>query len=100
MGWSVWIPMGAPAGGFTDRPLSIARSPDVTNIYVRGNDNRLWQRAYWSGNWHDWVRHDDGGVLASAPAAASMGPNMEQVFVRGTDGNVWQKSWASGTGWT
>ena len=84
MGWSAWIPMGNPSGGFVGRPATIARNPQVTNIYVRGADNSLWQRAYWNSIWHAWGRHDDGGVLASAPSLGSMGPDHEQVFVRGT----------------
>jgi Metallo-peptidase family M12B Reprolysin-like len=99
MGWSAWIPMGAPRGGFTGRPATSARNPEVTNIYVRGNDNKLWQRAYWNSTWHDWGRHDDG-VLASAPSTGSMGPDHEHVFVRSTDGQVWQKWWSGPTGWS
>ena len=68
------------------RPIS--RNKDVCNIYVRGNDNALWQRGYYNGQWHPWGRHNDGGVLASEPALGSMGPEHEHVFVRGTDGNV------------
>ena len=63
------------------------------NIYVRGTDNALWQRAYYNNRWHNWARHNDGGVLASTPALGSMGPDHEHVFVRGTDNNVWQKYW-------
>jgi hypothetical protein len=100
MGWSAWIPMGQPTGGYFDKPATICRNADVTNIYARGTDNALWQRAYWSGNWHDWERHNDGGVLASAPSLGSMGPNHEHVFVRRTDGKVWQKFWTAAGGWS
>ena len=100
MGWSAWIPIGQPSGGFLGKPATICRNSDVTNVYVRGADNALWQRAYWSGNWHDWVRHNDGGVLGSAPTLGSMGPDHEHVFVRGTDGNVWQKYWTAAGGWS
>ena len=75
------------------RPFSNSSSSDVANIYVRGADNALWQRAWYDNQWHDWARHNDGGVLASEPALGSMGPNHEHVFVRGTDANVWQKFW-------
>jgi hypothetical protein len=71
----------------------ISRNNSVANVYVRGNDGALWQRA-WAGNtWHGWGRHDDGGVLASEPAVGSMGPDHEHVFVRGTDDQVWSKRW-------
>jgi hypothetical protein len=99
MGWSGWFNLGGPAGGFNGGPATISRNKDVCNIYVRGNDNALWQRAWFSNSWHPWGRHNDGGVLASEPALGSMGPDHEHVFVRGTDGNVWQKYWTAGGGW-
>ena len=99
MGWSGWFNIGAPSGGFAGAPATISRNKDVCNVYVRGNDNGLWQRAYWNGAWHGWERHNDGGVLASEPALGSMGPDHEHVFVRGTDGNVYQKYWTGAGGW-
>ncbi len=91
--WSGWAPLGAPPAGFSGDPAVISRNPSVCNIYVRGGDSALWQNAYFDGSWHGWGRHDDGGVLASAPAPDSMGPGHEHVFVRGTDGQVWAKWW-------
>jgi hypothetical protein len=92
-GWSGWVALGAPPGGFNGAPAVISRNNAVCNIYVRGNDNALWQKAFWNGAWHGWGRHNDGGVLASEPALDSMGPDHEHVFVRGTDNQVWQKWW-------
>src|SRR5207245_2604254 len=89
-GWSAWVSLGAPPGGFVGAPATISRNGGVCNLYVRGTDNALWQRA-WDGQWHDWGCHDDGGLLMSAPALGCMGPNHEQVLVRGTDNNIWQK---------
>jgi hypothetical protein len=62
-------------------------------MYVRGGDNILWQKAFSDG---EWTRHDDGRLLASAPALGSMGPNHEHVFVRGIDNQVWSKAWNNG----
>ena len=91
-GWKGWFDIGAPAGGFAGAPATVSRNTDVCNVYVRGNDDKLWQRAFFGGQWHPWARHADG-VLASVPALGSMGPDHEHVFVRGTDGNVYQKYW-------
>ena len=98
--WSGWVALGAPPGGFVGAPSVISRHGAVCNIYVRGNDNALWQRAWVNGAWQGWSRHDDGGVLASEPALGSMGPDHEQVFIRGTDNQVWQKYWTGGGGWS
>jgi hypothetical protein len=99
-GWQAWSPLGAPAPGFVGRPGTVSRSPQVWNVYVRGRDNALWQLPFHGRRRHFWSRHDDGGVLASAPAAGSMNPNHEHVFVRGTDGQVWVKWWLQGSGWS
>ena len=99
-GWSGWFALGAPAGGFVGAPPVISRNGSVCNIYVRGVDNALWQKAWFNNAWHDWGRHNDGGVLASEPALGSMGPNHEHVFVRGTDNQVWQKFWQANSGWS
>ncbi|MDN3497013.1 hypothetical protein QL996_13810 [Planococcus sp. APC 4015] len=98
MSWSGWFDIGSPPGGFRGGPATISRNKDVCNVYVRGVDDKLWQRAYYNGRWHPWGRHDDG-VLASKPALGSMGRDHEHVFVRGTDGNVYQKYWQAAGGW-
>ena len=92
-GWSGWFNIGAPAGGFTGGPVTISRNSQACNVYVRGNDNALWQRPYYNNQWHDWARHNDGGTLASEPALSHRGPDHEQVLVRGTDAQVWHKWW-------
>ena len=92
-GWSGWFALGAPPGGFVGAPSVISRNSSVCNIYVRGTDNALWQKGWFNNAWHDWTRHNDGGVLASDPALGSMGSTHEHVFIRGTDNQVWQKYW-------
>ena len=94
-GWKGWFNIGAPPGGFAGAPATISRNKDVCNVYVRGNDNKLWQRPYYNGQWHDWAKHANG-VLASEPTLGSMGPDHEHVFVRGTDGNVYTNDWNDG----
>ena len=100
MTWTGWTSHGAPVGGFSGGPAIVSRNNSVCNIYVRGADNALWQKAFFGGAWHDWGRHGDGGVLASDPAPGTMGDNHEHVFVRGTDGAVWSKAWTSPGGWS
>ena len=96
-GWSAWAPLGAPPAGFNGGP-AVSQGPVTCDLFVRGNDNALWQRSFRSGVWGSWERHNDGGVLADDPAAASMQPNHLQIFVRGTDGKVWQKFWGGNQG--
>ncbi|TFD45172.1 hypothetical protein E3T55_19315 [Cryobacterium frigoriphilum] len=100
MTWNSWFSHGAPTAGFTGGPSIVSRNNAVCNIYVRGGDNALWQKAFFNGAWHPWGRHNDGAVLASEPALGSMGPNHEHIFVRGTDGAVWSKAWNGAGGWS
>ena len=98
-GWSGWFNLGRPPVGFIGGPAIISRNGTVCNIYVRGGDNALWQKAWYDNKWHDWSRHNDGGVITSTPTLGSMGPDHEHVFARGLDGNVWQKYWTKAGGW-
>ena len=98
--WSGWVALGGPPGGMQGPPAAVSRNDRVDNVYVRGADNALWQKAWFDNAWHDWQRHDDVGDLASRPAVASMHRDHEHVFVRGTDGAVWQKFWLRSSGWS
>jgi hypothetical protein len=98
MGWSAWIPMSGPRGGFVGRPATLSRNSEVTNVYVRGTDAALWQLACRGRRWAGWSRVD-GAVLASAPAAGSSGPGHEAVFAVGADGALWANEWVTDSGW-
>lgn len=93
MTWSSWTAQGTPGVGLVGGPAIVSRNNGVCNIYVRGSDDALWQRAFFNGAWHDWGRHADGAKMAAEPAPGSMGPDHEHVFVRGLDGAVWSKAW-------
>ena len=47
--------MGAPSVGFQGAPAALSRSPTVLNVYVWGNDSRIWTRSFFNGSWHDWA---------------------------------------------
>lgn len=78
---------------------AVSLAPNNIELFVRGMDDALYQNWTYDGeNWKGWVRHDDGGVIASAPAVIvpAIGPRgypAKDVYVRDTHGNVAQKSW-------
>ena len=74
----------------------MARGPDRLDIFVRGADNQLWQKA-WNGGWLTYFPL--GGFLTSSPAVASWAPNRLDVFVRGSDNALYHKSW-NGIEWS
>lgn len=87
--WSGWDNLGGEIHG---RP-GVVIAGGTTDIYARGMDNALWQK-YWDGSsWSDWFRHDDGGVLGSAPTVVSRGPDHRDVYVAGSTSAVHQKWW-------
>ncbi len=94
--WSGWQPFLNVS--FIGRPAVFSRDPNVTDIFVRGTDNRLWHRHLNRDQWSDWARHD-GVELASSPVADSLEPEHLHVFVRGADGQLWQKVWRPQHGW-
>ena len=71
-------------------PGAVARGADRLDIFVRGADNQLWQKA-WNGGWMGYFPL--GGFLTSSPSASSWAPNRLDVFVRGSDNALYHKSW-------
>jgi hypothetical protein len=99
-GWSNWISHG---GQFQGSPTVISRMPTVTDIFVRGLDNRLQQISFVAEadpQWSGWINHNDGFVLASDPIVGSMAPNHLHLFARGADGELWMKWYLDGSPWT
>ena len=87
----------APAYG-PGRPLAvIARSVGNVEVYWRGADGFLYEKAESGGAWGNVVRTPIGG-LASDPAAAIGSHGYDYVFWEGTDGNLWEAA-AGPNGW-
>lgn len=97
-GWGEWRPLG---GQLIGQPGVACRAYGIVDIFVRGKDNRLWQKSWDRGHWIDWVRPPDSDdfELASSPVADTMGPDHVHLFARGTDGQLWQKWWTTAHGW-
>ncbi len=100
--WSGYASLGAPTGsGIKGDPAVVTWAPGRLDVFVRGVDDKLWQRFSLNGGstWSGWFKPvGDAGVLASGPDVAAWGVNRLDVFVRGTDGGIWQRSW-NGVSW-
>jgi hypothetical protein len=94
-GWSNWSPLG---GGFTNGPALNSQDPTVLNVWGRGLDGQLFQRAWNGSAWSDWMPL--GGYLTGAPSVVSRTENHVDVFVRGAGRDSFEKYWHGGTGWT
>lgn len=88
-----WTPVG---GVSTSGVAASSWGSSRVDIFVRGQDNALWQRT-WTGSWNAW--HSLGGVITASPAAVSWGPNRIDVFVRGQDNAMYHLA-SDGTNWS
>ena len=63
-GWSPWSALG---GNLTSGPSVNSQDPGTVNVYFRGTDGQLVQKAWDGSAWLDWIYL--GGLIAGAPSA-------------------------------
>jgi hypothetical protein len=104
--WSGRNDNWTPIGGFfpVHAPIAaISRGPDQLDLFVTGNDGRVytswWSGGSWSGVNDNWT--SIGGFFPpGAPiAAVARKPNQLDLFITGNDGRVYT-SWWSGGAWS
>ncbi len=94
--WAPYTSLGAPPGGAVGDPAIVSWAPGRLDLFVRGLDNKLWQRFSTNAGttWSDWIQPVGAeGTLASGPDATSRGPGLLDVVVAGTDGALYQRFW-------
>jgi|GEM_PF-3290395 len=106
-GWVDTADNWAPLGGFFpsgNKLSAVARSGDHLDLFVVGNDGRVytswWHEGQpWSGANDDWLSL--GGIFPAnaAVSAVARTPDNLDLFVTGNDGRVWTRWWSSGGGW-
>jgi len=93
--WSAW----SAIGDATATPAVASWGAGHLDVFIRGQDNALYQRTWDSGAWSGW--YAVGGTLTSAPAAISQTTGRIDVFVRGQDDALWTNTYSNGSwaGW-
>ncbi|MGP4111392.1 hypothetical protein ACTWP5_10800 [Streptomyces sp. 4N509B] len=99
-GWhGDWVPIAGTAV-FDRQPVTaISRSPEHLDLFVMGNDNRVWTQ-FWSveaGGWHgEWIPIAGAAVFEKGQqvAAVSRSPEHLDLFVMGNDNHVWSQFWS------
>ena len=94
--WSPWSGIGAPPVGADGDPTIASWGPGRLDVFVRGNDGKLWQTFSddYGAHWNPWLKPvGDDGELVRWPEVSSRGPGLYDVFVLGTDGQIWQRFW-------
>jgi hypothetical protein len=88
-----WNPVGGISQG---TPAVTTWAGGRLDVFVRGGDNNLWQKAY-AGSWSAWQNLGaPPGGLTSDPAAVAWSPGRIDVFVAGAGGQVWHTAYV---GW-
>lgn len=103
---SGWNFQGAPAGGISGTataksdPGTVAwGSSERVDLFVRGSDDKLWQKFYDGVGWTSWFKPvGDQGTLGSEPDVTSWEPGNLLVFIRGTNGLAYALPFGGG-GW-
>jgi hypothetical protein len=104
-GWTSWWDMGSPpGGGITSSPAAVNAGGGVINVYARGANGHLYQKAccFGSEGWTSWwdMGSPPGGGITSGPAAVNTGSAIN-VYARGANGHLYQKACCFGSeGWT
>ena len=95
-----WLGGWASLGGqLSSSPCAVSRSPGYLDVYVAGTDGAVYDRPYYDGAWHNWLKVG-GQVAKGTGPGASAWPSREDVFVAGTNGALYQKTWNAASGWT
>ena len=91
--WSPWAPLGAPPPGASGDPTIASWSAGRLDVFVRGNDGKLWQTFSddYGAHWNAWLMPVPDGELVRWPEVSSRGPGLYDVFVLGTDGQIWER---------
>jgi hypothetical protein len=89
----------ASAGGIQGDPAAVSWGPGRNDLFIRGNDNRIYQAWRQGGawTWTPWPMMPD--TVSSSPAAASRGSGNLHVFARFPDGSVRFFRYVGGVGW-
>jgi hypothetical protein len=88
--------------GTNGEPGTASQDESHSDLFVRGGDDKLWQRTWNGQGWSSWFQPvGNDGTLASAPDAMSWGTGNLLVFVRGTDNGMYSLRYSgSWGGWT
>jgi hypothetical protein len=106
-GWAPdWFPL--PGRAVFDRErqriAAVSRAPNNLDLFVVGNDNRVWSTFWNPGGWApDWFPLSGRAVfdhLTQHVAAVSRAEVNLDLFIIGFDNHVWSTFWSAVGGWS
>jgi hypothetical protein len=91
-----------PGGGLTPSGpgavTGVQSGSSILNVYVRGQDDHIYQNAFTHSGFPGWSEVPGGGLTRAEPAAVVNG-GIVKVFVRGLDSRIYENDF-NGTSWT
>ena len=106
MTFDMWNPdwFGLPGQAVFDREKQriavVSRSPNNLDLFVIGNDDRVWSTFWpvqgawnWATDWFPLPGQARFGHLTQQVAAVARTPTNLDLFVIGNDGHVWSTFW-------
>ena len=95
---------GIGVGGWELLGGVLSSGPDASSwgtsredVFIRGQDNALWHRAFSGTSWSGW--ESLGGIITADPGAVSWGQDRIDVVARGQDNQVWHIAF-NGVNWS
>ena len=104
VGWSGAKDDWKSLGGFFSAATnltSIARAPECLDLFVCGNDGRVYNSWWKNGHgWNGW--RSLGGSFTPGARVSAIARKQDQIdlFICGNDGCVYTSWWSEGVGWS
>ena len=97
---STWTSLGGFFSAATNL-ASVARAPESLDLFICGNDGRVYNLWWKNGHgWNGW--RSLGGSFTPGARVAAIARKQDQIdlFVCGNDGCVYTSWWSEGVGWS
>ena len=90
-----WASLG---GILTSAPSAITRGSLITDVFVRGSPDGVYQKQWDGTKWRKWF--DLGGAVLNGTGPAAVSPDGTKIYLYavGSDKALWVKVW-DGTKW-
>jgi hypothetical protein len=98
------LPGKAVFDGETQRIAVVSRAPGNLDLFVIGNDDRIWSTFWtaehgWNADWFPLPGQARFGHLTQQVVAVCRTPTNIDLFVIGNDNHVWSTFWNAEHGW-
>ena len=104
LSWSVWASLGYPpqTTGVRGNPTCASTSDGTLNVWVTGNDQKIYQQTFNGTSWSGWtaipVPTPNGETILGLDANGRSSDGLLRMTVS-TVAAVWDRTWTPSAGW-